>query len=83
MLSSVSASKITFEECWILILLANGRQGENPLGRSVAYLYHWHTSLYSTHTTYRKHGLYNTGVLRLHHLHIKKMASLLFFINSS
>lgn len=32
------------------ILLANGRQGEKPLGRSVLYIYHWHTSVYSTHT---------------------------------
>lgn len=32
------------------ILFANGRQGEKPLGRSVLYIYHWHTSMYSTHT---------------------------------
>lgn len=64
-------------------VLANGRQGENALGRSVLCIYHWHTSVYSTHTTHRKQGLYNTGVLRLHNLHIKKCSLLLFFINSS
>lgn len=66
------------------ILFANGRQGEKPLGRSVLCIYHWHTSMYSTHTIQPlKARPLQYRSAQASPLQIKKKASLLFFINSS